>query len=272
MFYKSMLDEYVVHISQMHPLGVVKLRHFKYACLSLGCLPKSLVFYALYTLVWKSPFFTFDRRSTDEACLRYVPLSSRDKDWKNKFFFIDVDVIPGEIHWRVMAAKEKIYPTFRTANGASFTLANFLYLEKYVYILAVDRLLHFGEESILRAYVGYFLISHSHMEGVLQGFPTSGGVEESGAAVTAPKKIIRIRRGGRERSTKGQSSRDASLATSTTTSEVVEVLAANVGITSVVAPVGPPLKKIKTYVLLMANFEAKRRVVLAGIGKYLHLF
>ncbi|MFS7937647.1 hypothetical protein Hanom_Chr05g00430061 [Helianthus anomalus] len=154
----------------------------------------------------------------------------------------------------------------------SFTLAHFLYLEKSVSILAVDRPLHFGEESILGAHVGYFLISPSHMEGVLQGFPTSGGVEESGAAVTAPKKIIRIRRGGWERSANSQSSRDASLATSTTTAEVVEVPAANVGITSVVAPVGPPLKKIKTYVLLMANFEAKRRVVLAGIGKYLHLF
>ncbi|MFS7990661.1 hypothetical protein Hanom_Chr11g01061531 [Helianthus anomalus] len=50
-FYKSMLDEYTVHISQMHPLGLAKLRHFEYACLSLGFLPEPLVFCALYSLV-----------------------------------------------------------------------------------------------------------------------------------------------------------------------------------------------------------------------------
>ncbi|MFS7959035.1 hypothetical protein Hanom_Chr08g00685921 [Helianthus anomalus] len=74
-----MLNEYVVHISQMHPLGLAKFCHFEYACLSLGFLPESLVFRALYTLAWKAPFFTFDRRSTDEACLRLVPSSCRDK-------------------------------------------------------------------------------------------------------------------------------------------------------------------------------------------------
>ncbi|MFS8003329.1 hypothetical protein Hanom_Chr13g01212731 [Helianthus anomalus] len=56
-----MLDEYAVHISQMHPLGLAKLRHFEYACLSAGFLLESLVFCALYTLVWETPFFTFDR-------------------------------------------------------------------------------------------------------------------------------------------------------------------------------------------------------------------
>ncbi|MFS8008469.1 hypothetical protein Hanom_Chr14g01273131 [Helianthus anomalus] len=60
-FCKSMLDEYVVHISQTHPLCLAKLHHFEYACLSLGFLPESLVFNALYTLAWKAPLFTFDR-------------------------------------------------------------------------------------------------------------------------------------------------------------------------------------------------------------------
>ncbi|MFS7936073.1 hypothetical protein Hanom_Chr05g00411121 [Helianthus anomalus] len=107
-FCKSMLDEYAVHISQMHPLGLAKLRHFEYFCLSLGFLPDALVFHALYMLVWKAPFFTFDRKSTDEACLRFVPSSSREKDWKNKIFFLDDNVILGEMHWRVMAAIEKV--------------------------------------------------------------------------------------------------------------------------------------------------------------------
>ncbi|KAF5804463.1 hypothetical protein HanRHA438_Chr05g0206751 [Helianthus annuus] len=107
-FCKSMLDEYAVYISQMHPLGLAKLRHFEYACLSLGFLPEPLVFRALYSLVWKTPFFTFDRRSTDETCLRLVPASCRGKDWKKKFFYVDANVIPGEMHWRAMSAKEKV--------------------------------------------------------------------------------------------------------------------------------------------------------------------
>ncbi|MFS7987385.1 hypothetical protein Hanom_Chr11g01022061 [Helianthus anomalus] len=107
-FYKSLLDEYTMHISQMHPLGLAKLRHFEYTCLSLGFLPERLVFRALYSLVWKTPFFTFDQRSTDETCLRIVPTSCRDKDWKNKFFYVDGDVIPWNMHWRTMPAKEKV--------------------------------------------------------------------------------------------------------------------------------------------------------------------
>ncbi|MFS7984606.1 hypothetical protein Hanom_Chr11g00988431 [Helianthus anomalus] len=56
-FCKSILDEYAVHISQMHPLGLAKDRHFEYFCLCLGFLPESLVFRALYTLVSKAPFY-----------------------------------------------------------------------------------------------------------------------------------------------------------------------------------------------------------------------
>ncbi|MFS7990384.1 hypothetical protein Hanom_Chr11g01058261 [Helianthus anomalus] len=55
-FCKEMLDEYIVHISQMHPLGLAKLRHFEYASLSLGFLPEKLISRAFYTLVWKAPF------------------------------------------------------------------------------------------------------------------------------------------------------------------------------------------------------------------------
>ncbi|MFS7987394.1 hypothetical protein Hanom_Chr11g01022161 [Helianthus anomalus] len=102
-FCKSLLDEYTVH-----PLGLAKLRHFEYTCLSLGFLPERLVFRALYSLVWKTPFFTFDRRSTDETCLRLVPASCRDKDWKYKFIYVDGYVIPWNMHWRTMSAKEKV--------------------------------------------------------------------------------------------------------------------------------------------------------------------
>ncbi|MFS7914380.1 putative phospholipase C, phosphatidylinositol-specific, Y domain-containing protein [Helianthus anomalus] len=93
-FCKSVLDEYHIHISQVHPLGLVKLRHFELA-------------WPFFVLVWKSHFFTFDRRDVGVSFLRSVPASSRDKDWKKKIFYIDAGVIPGEMHWREMGSKEK---------------------------------------------------------------------------------------------------------------------------------------------------------------------
>ncbi|KAJ0443712.1 hypothetical protein HanOQP8_Chr16g0624321 [Helianthus annuus] len=107
-FCKVILDEYQIHISQVHPLGLAKLLHFEFAYLGLGHIPEILVFRAFFVLVWKSLFFTFDRRDIGVSCLRSVPSSSRDKDWKKKFFFIDADVIRGEMHWREMAPKKNL--------------------------------------------------------------------------------------------------------------------------------------------------------------------
>ncbi|MFS7918286.1 hypothetical protein Hanom_Chr03g00199201 [Helianthus anomalus] len=97
-----------IHISQLHPLGLVKLRQFEFACIALGHIPELVVFRAFFILVWKSPFFTFDRRDPDVSCLRDIPASSKDKDWKKKFFYIDSGVIPGEMHWKEMGPKEKV--------------------------------------------------------------------------------------------------------------------------------------------------------------------
>ncbi|MFS8020093.1 hypothetical protein Hanom_Chr15g01411481 [Helianthus anomalus] len=92
-----MLDHYPIHISQLHPLGLIKLCQFEFACTALGHLPE---------LVWKSPFFTFDRRDPEVSCLRDIPTSSKNKDWKKKFFYIDSGVIPGEMYWKEMGPKE----------------------------------------------------------------------------------------------------------------------------------------------------------------------
>ncbi|KAJ0622679.1 hypothetical protein HanIR_Chr01g0023381 [Helianthus annuus] len=107
-FLKLVLDFYRIHISQLHPLGLVKLLQFEFACIALGHIPELVVFRAFFVLVWKSPFFTFDRRDTDVSCLRDIPTSSRDKDWKKKFFYIDASVIPGEMHWMEKGPKDKV--------------------------------------------------------------------------------------------------------------------------------------------------------------------
>ncbi|MFS8021914.1 hypothetical protein Hanom_Chr16g01433111 [Helianthus anomalus] len=53
------------------------------------------------------PLFSFDRRDICVSCLRDIPASSKDKDWKKKFFYIDAAVITQEMHWREMGAKDK---------------------------------------------------------------------------------------------------------------------------------------------------------------------
>ncbi|KAJ0515378.1 hypothetical protein HanHA300_Chr10g0379921 [Helianthus annuus] len=107
-FFKLVLDYYCIHISQLHPLGLLKLRQFEFACVALGHIPELLVFRAFFVLVWKSPFFTFDRRGTDVSCLRDIPTSSRDKDWKKKIFYIDASVIPSEMYWKEKGPKDKV--------------------------------------------------------------------------------------------------------------------------------------------------------------------
>ncbi|MFS7948502.1 hypothetical protein Hanom_Chr06g00560741 [Helianthus anomalus] len=41
------------------------------------------------------------------SCLRDIPTSSRDKEWRKKFFYIDTCVIPRGMQWREMGAKDK---------------------------------------------------------------------------------------------------------------------------------------------------------------------
>ncbi|MFS7925879.1 hypothetical protein Hanom_Chr04g00290381 [Helianthus anomalus] len=86
---------------------LVKLHHFEFTCIALGHIPEITVFRAFFILVWKSPFFTFDRRDVDVSFLRDIPISSRDKEWKKKFFYIEANVIPGGMQWREMGAKDK---------------------------------------------------------------------------------------------------------------------------------------------------------------------
>ncbi|MFS7963732.1 hypothetical protein Hanom_Chr08g00741821 [Helianthus anomalus] len=64
-FCKFVLDEYQIHISLGHPLGLAKLHHFEFACLGLGHILEILVFRAFFVLVWKSPF---SPRSTGYQC------------------------------------------------------------------------------------------------------------------------------------------------------------------------------------------------------------
>ncbi|MFS7960190.1 hypothetical protein Hanom_Chr08g00700271 [Helianthus anomalus] len=64
-FCKSVLNKCQIHISQIHPLGLVKLRHFEFACIALGHIPEIMVFRTI-SFLYGNPLFYV--RSTRHRC------------------------------------------------------------------------------------------------------------------------------------------------------------------------------------------------------------
>src|ERR1044071_2285301 len=61
-FMVELLSYYKVNISQLHPLGLIKVKHFEFCARGLGMSPQLDVFRVFYILVYKGEYFTFDRR------------------------------------------------------------------------------------------------------------------------------------------------------------------------------------------------------------------
>ncbi|MFS7948939.1 hypothetical protein Hanom_Chr06g00565721 [Helianthus anomalus] len=83
---------------------VLQLSIADHQVLYVGHILELTVFRAFFVLMWKSPFFYL--RQKGHRCVLFA--SSKDKDWKKKFFYIDVGVIPGEMQWREMGPKDKV--------------------------------------------------------------------------------------------------------------------------------------------------------------------
>lgn len=80
----------------MHPLGLVKLMHYEIVMRSLNKAPRLDLFKAFFR-VSKKPWDWYSFDKTDLNINWEVPQSSKEKYWKNKFFFVDVVVIPGRM-------------------------------------------------------------------------------------------------------------------------------------------------------------------------------
>ncbi|KAL8249632.1 hypothetical protein R6Q59_006500 [Mikania micrantha] len=57
------------------------------------------LFQVFFKLVKKDDWYSFDKRGGPSMVLK-VPSSSKDKNWRSKFFYIDERVIPGKMQWR----------------------------------------------------------------------------------------------------------------------------------------------------------------------------
>ena len=101
-FVIKLLQFYGVHISQVHPMGLCRVRHFEFSCISQQREPEVLVFNQFYRMKRKDSWFSFHKRSGILPQSAECPSSFRD--WKERFFYVSARVIPGEMKLRSLKA------------------------------------------------------------------------------------------------------------------------------------------------------------------------
>ncbi|KAK1423329.1 hypothetical protein QVD17_18627 [Tagetes erecta] len=119
-FCLHILEFYQLHISQIHPLGLVKLRHFEFVMRSLMKRPDPLLFNAFFLVTKKGDWYTFDKRDSSKNMIGAFPGSSQNKRWKHKFFYIDACAIPGNMVFRHRGEAINDIPPSPQVVGSSF--------------------------------------------------------------------------------------------------------------------------------------------------------
>ncbi|KAJ0735714.1 hypothetical protein HanPI659440_Chr11g0435211 [Helianthus annuus] len=82
----------------MHPIGMVRVRHFEFVCRTMHIdptIPRFRVFHQMYC---SQGFYSFVQRASAKKILLQPPKSFHD--WKQKFFFIKAGVIPMRMVFR----------------------------------------------------------------------------------------------------------------------------------------------------------------------------
>ncbi|KAM0041130.1 hypothetical protein Hdeb2414_s0011g00362671 [Helianthus debilis subsp. tardiflorus] len=87
----AILQHYAFHISQLSPMGMLRIRQFEFICRSQGLESMVEKFRIFYQLISTLRFFSFARRNVKKTLIN-PPKSFHD--WKMKFFFIREEVIP----------------------------------------------------------------------------------------------------------------------------------------------------------------------------------
>ncbi|KAF5795006.1 hypothetical protein HanRHA438_Chr08g0346071 [Helianthus annuus] len=97
-FFLDILSYYKFHISQMHPIGIVRVRHFEFVCRGMHIEPTVNRFRVFHQMHYSQGFYSFIQRASAKKILLNPPKSFQD--WKPKFFFIKAGVIPLKMVFR----------------------------------------------------------------------------------------------------------------------------------------------------------------------------
>ncbi|GJW03213.1 hypothetical protein Tco_1562069 [Tanacetum coccineum] len=100
-FLLAVIKHFLVHISQLVPLGLNRLTMFELYCRSLGIVPSVNLFRVFYKISKQGHWFSFEKRVGKGAGGQiFRETFSRLKGWKKRFFFLDRRAIPDAMAWR----------------------------------------------------------------------------------------------------------------------------------------------------------------------------
>ncbi|KAJ0532131.1 hypothetical protein HanIR_Chr09g0393321 [Helianthus annuus] len=102
-FFLEILEYYKFHISQLRPIGMVRVRHFEFVCRTMHIEPTVLRFRIFHQMHCSQGFYSFVQRASAKKILQHPPKSFHD--WKQKIFFIKAGVIPMRM---VLRGKEDV--------------------------------------------------------------------------------------------------------------------------------------------------------------------
>ncbi|KAJ0492938.1 hypothetical protein HanIR_Chr12g0580481 [Helianthus annuus] len=102
-FFLEILRFYNLHISQLHPIGMVRVRHFEFVCRTMHVEPTVPRFRVFHQMHCTQGFYSFVQRASAKKILHQPPKFFHD--WKQKFFFIKAGIIPMKM---VLRGKEDV--------------------------------------------------------------------------------------------------------------------------------------------------------------------
>uniref|UniRef100_A0A251RMQ0 Putative transposase (Putative), gypsy type n=1 Tax=Helianthus annuus TaxID=4232 RepID=A0A251RMQ0_HELAN len=115
-FFLEILEFYNIHLSQLHPIGMVRVRHFEFVCRTMHIEPTVPRFRVFHQMHCTQGFYSFVQRASAKKILLHPPKSFHD--WKQKFFFIKAGVIPVRM---VLRGKEDVpVETLRTPSDETW--------------------------------------------------------------------------------------------------------------------------------------------------------
>ncbi|KAJ0857451.1 hypothetical protein HanRHA438_Chr13g0590311 [Helianthus annuus] len=97
-FVAEVLDWYKIHISQLSPFGMIRVRNFEYTFRAFGMEPAVEDFRRFYQLTVHIGFFSFGQRHGSPKLM--TPPKGITK-WKTKFFYIKVAAVVAKMTFRM---------------------------------------------------------------------------------------------------------------------------------------------------------------------------
>ncbi|MFS8003887.1 hypothetical protein Hanom_Chr13g01219131 [Helianthus anomalus] len=77
-FFLEFLEYYKIHISQLHPIGMVRVRHFEFVCRTMHIEPTVPRFRVFHQMQCSQGFYSFVQRASAKKILLNLPKSFHD--------------------------------------------------------------------------------------------------------------------------------------------------------------------------------------------------